>query len=109
MNWVKSYSFLAFPVLGLVLIAGLIHFALFDGIHVGEARGVVKKVYIKSYPGWRVGGSSLHKAKIELENGDVVAVVCEIHCKYGLRIKVQVYEPIFSTNKVYIYKNIYPY
>lgn len=109
MNWVKSYSFLIIPVLGLVLIASLIHFTLFDGVHVGEAKGVVKKVYIKSYLGWRVGGSSLHKAKVELENGDVVSVICEIHCKFGLRIKVQVYEPIFSTNKVYIYKNIYSY
>jgi hypothetical protein len=109
MNWIKSNSFLVIPFLGLILIAGLIHFTLFDGIHVGEVRGVVEKVYIKSYPGWRVGGSSLHKAKVELESGDVVAVICEAHCKYRLRIKVQVYEPIFSANKIYIYKNIYPY
>ena len=109
MNLIKPYSFLFIPVIGLVFVAALIHFTLFDGIHVGETRGIVKKVYIKSFHERIAGGSAIHKAKIELDNGDVVAAICEIRCNYGLRIKVQVYKPIFSTNKIYIYRNIYPY
>jgi len=109
MNWIKSNSFILIPVLGLVLVTGFIHFALFDGIHIGETKGVVKKVYVKDYPSWKGGGTSLDKAKLELETGGVVNVVCENHCKVGLKITVQIFEPIFSNNKVYIYKTVYPY
>ena len=108
-NWIKSNSFIAFSAIGLVLVAGVIHFALFDGIHIGETRGIVKKVYVKAYPSWKGGGTSLNKAKLELETGELVNVVCENHCKLGLKITVQIFEPIFSNNKVYIYKTVYPY
>jgi hypothetical protein len=109
MHWIKSNQFLSFTVLGFVAIALVIHFTLFDGIHVGETKGTITKVYVQSYSGWKVGGSSLYKAKLELETGETVAVVCEIICKYGSRIKVQVYEPIFSSKKIYIYKTVYPF
>ena len=109
MNWIKSNSFISIPVLGLFFVTGFIHFALFDGIHIGEAKGFVQKVYVKAYPSWKGVGTSLHKAKLELETGGLVNVVCENHCKVGLKITVQIYEPIFSNNKVYIYKTVYPY
>jgi len=109
MHWIKSNKFLSFTVSGFVVIALIIHFTLFDGFHVGEAQGTIKKVYVKAYSGWKVGVSSLYKAKLELETGETVSVVCEIICKYGSRITVQVYEPIFSNKKVYIYKTVYPF
>ena len=109
MNWIKSNNSIFYPVLGLVLVAGFIHFALFDGIHTGEVKGVVKKVYVKAYPSWRYGSTSLDKAKLELETGELVNVICENHCKVGLKITVQIFEPIFSKNKIYIYKTVYPY
>jgi hypothetical protein len=109
MHWIKSNQFLSFTVLGLVAIALVIHFTLFDGIHIGEAKGTIKKVYVQTYSGWKVGGSSLYKAKLELETGEIVSVVCEITCKYGSTIKAQVYEPIFSSKRIYIYKTVYPF
>jgi len=105
----KPNRLLTSIILTFALIAIVIHYAVFDGIHKGEVRGIVKEVYVKGYAGWKAGSSFRHKAKLELENGQTVSVFCENHCKPNTRITVQVYEPIFSTKTIYVYKTVYPF
>jgi hypothetical protein len=106
MNFWRRYRVLLVIVIGLALSPFVFHFSLFDGIHEGEIKGVVKKTYYKTYGGPR-GASSLRKAKLMITDVGLVSVICEMQCIIGSTIIVQVYRPIFFGDKIYIYENTF--
>jgi len=106
MNFWRQYRILLIIVMTLGLSLIVFQFSLFEGIHSGEIKGVVKNTYYKTYGGYR-GASSLRKAKLLTNNNGLVNVICEIQCIIGSTITVQVYRPIFFGSNIYIYEDAY--
>ena len=103
-NWFKERT-LVIAVLGLVIISLVIHFTLFDGIHAGNIKGVVTKPYVKTYNSFRVGSTNTQKAKVTLENGDLITVICKTKCFINTNISVDIYNPLLFGKTVYVYEN----
>ena len=103
-NWLKERT-LVIAVLGLIIISFIIHFTLFDGIYGGNVKGVVTKVYVKNYKSFRVGSTNTQKARVTLENGDLITVICKTKCFINTNITVGIFNPIMFGKTVYIYEN----
>ena len=103
-NWLKERT-LVIAILGIIITSFFIHFTIFDGIHAGNVKGVVTKPYVKNYKSFKVGSTNIQKAKVTLENGDLITVICKTKCFINTNITVGVFNPIMFGKTVYVYEN----
>jgi len=106
LHWLNNhpYKMLFVPAALLLLISLLIHFSFLDGVHFGSVQGTIKNTYSEHYK-----SSSLSFAKLETVEGNTIDIICEIRCRVGDKIHVQIYRTLIPGKRVYIYKTVFSY